>query len=842
MITTRTVVELRRRLSVFLGCSMLSLRRYQEEALHELFVFWRNGGGNPLIAMATGTGKSVIIAFLVKQLLTNHPNMRVLITAPNRELIDQDVAELLAIWPGAPIGINCEGMGSRDTDAQILFALVNSIYRRPKDIGPRDLVIIDECFPAGTMIATPFGDRPIESLRPGDAVINATGIGFVEACRISQTTVLINLELTDGRIIRCTPNHPIFTDQGWCYAGKLAQGARVFSQQDLRELRRSLSPIWTGNAGASLEKAAVLFDLLCAEEREPDAGSCCGGTNGGYSTADWAQAEKAWRQRAGVYISTACDFELARQRLDTGVCGADIDTERKRLSHLLQSGCSQPEREDCYRVGRLFPFREETSCGSEERRPSYVVRVARVSVEECRRAKNVYNLQVTGHPSYYADGILVHNCHFIPHHEQGMYRTTIEVLRELVSDLRVFGLTATPYRLDSGHLCEGEGRIFDSIVYEYGIAEGIRDGWLSPLSSKATHSTIDVSGVGKRGGEFIAEQLEAAAIQGDIVVHACNEIAGYKGSRRAWLVYCVGIKHAGMVRDELRARGVDCEMVLGETPATERDRIIEDFRAGRLTALVSVMVLSYGFNVPHVDLIAMLRPTMSTGLYVQQVGRGTRKAEGKSECLILDFAGNVRYHGPVDAVEVQIDDRERTKGEAPVKVCPSCREIVMLAAKECLCCGHVFPGRDISHKPIADAVEILVSQRKRSDWLEVEDVHCAYHAKDPPSLRVSYQCGFESYRKWVCLEHQGWARIFAEKWWRQMTGGEQPPRTIDEALQRQDELLTVTHIQVAPAGKYWEITAYRVDEDGETREFDRNMNRVNVPPPPPPLINDEIPF
>ena len=557
---------------------MLSLRRYQEEALHELFAFWRNGGGNPLIAMATGTGKSVIIAFLVKQLLTNHPNMRVLITAPNRELIDQDVAELLAIWPGAPIGINCEGMGSRDTDAQILFALVNSIYRRPKDIGPRDLVIIDEA-------------------------------------------------------------------------------------------------------------------------------------------------------------------------------------------------------------------------------------------------------------------------HFIPHHEQGMYRTTIEALRELVSDLRVFGLTATPYRLDSGHLCEGEGRIFDSIVYEYGIAEGIRDGWLSPLSSKATHSTIDVSGVGKRGGEFIAEQLEAAAIQGNIVVHACNEIAGYKGSRRAWLVYCVGIKHAGMVRDELRARGVDCEMVLGETPATERDRIIEDFRAGRLTALVSVMVLSYGFNVPHVDLIAMLRPTMSTGLYVQQVGRGTRKAEGKSECLILDFAGNVRRHGPVDAVEVQIDDRERTKGEAPVKTCPSCREIVMLAVKECPCCGHVFPSRGISHRPIADTAEILASRRKRSDWLEVEDVHCAYHAKDPPSLRVSYQCGFESYRKWVCLEHQGWPRIFAEKWWRQMTGGEQPPRTVDEALQRQDELLTVTHIQVAPAGKYWEITAYRVElEDGETREFDRNMNRMNVPPPPPPPINDEIRF
>ena len=123
---------------------MLTLRGYQEAALRELFIFWRNGGGNPLIVMATGLGKSVVIAFLVKQLLTDHPGMRVLITAPNRELIEQDIKELLAIWPDAPIGINCDGLGRRDTDAQILFALVNSIYRNPKVIGARDLIIVDE--------------------------------------------------------------------------------------------------------------------------------------------------------------------------------------------------------------------------------------------------------------------------------------------------------------------------------------------------------------------------------------------------------------------------------------------------------------------------------------------------------------------------------------------------------------------------------------------------------------------------------------------------------------------------------------------------------------------------
>src|SRR5215471_7407301 len=556
---------------------MVTLRRYQEEALRELFAFWRNGGGNPLIVMATGLGKSVVIAFLVKQLLTDHPSMRVLITAPNRELIDQDIKELLLIWPEAPIGINCEGMGARDTDAQILFVLVNSVYRNPKALGNRDLIIVDES-------------------------------------------------------------------------------------------------------------------------------------------------------------------------------------------------------------------------------------------------------------------------HFIPHHEQGMYRATVNALRELVPDLRVVGLTATPYRLDSGHLCEGESRIFDSIVYKYGIAEGIRDGWLSPLSSKATHSTIDVSGVGKRGGEFIAEQLEAAAIQGDIVVHACNEIAGYKGSRRAWLVYCVGIKHAEMVRDKLRVRGVDCEMVLGETPAAERDRIIEDFRAGRLTALVSVMVLSYGFNVPHVDLIAMLRPTCSAGLYVQQVGRGTRKADGKQNCLVLDFAGNVRRFGPVDDVRIKIKSNSKD-GEAPTKVCPSCQEIVMLGANECPHCGFTFPQQEVKHDARADTAEILSSARKRSDWLEVDDVQYVLHAKDTPSLRVIYLCGFESYSKWVCLQHFGWPRTFAEKWWHQMSGGEPPPGTVNEALARQDELLPVTHIQVAPSGKYWEIVAYRVElDDGSMLELDRNASRIFTTPQPRPEINDAIPY
>jgi DNA repair protein RadD len=416
-----------------------------------------------------------------------------------------------------------------------------------------------------------------------------------------------------------------------------------------------------------------------------------------------------------------------------------------------------------------------------------------------------------------------------------MYQSTIQTLRERVPDLRVAGLTATPFRLDHGHLCEGDGHIFDDIIFEYSIAQGIRDGFLSPLLSKATRTTIDISEVGKRNGEFIPEQLEAVAGDIDVVAGAADEIIAHAGSRRAWLAFCVGVKHAELVRNALRDRGVDAEMVLGETNDNERDRIIEESRAGRLTCIVSVMVLSYGFNVPFVDLIALLRPTCSTGLYVQQVGRGIRRADGKSNCLVLDFAGNVRRFGPVD--DPQITVKGGGKGEAPTKTCPACHEIVALATTQCPCCGHELPRRtNITHEAKADTAEILSSGPARSDWFGVEDVSFFKHMKVTPSLKAAYQCGIDTFYEWACLEHQGLARLKAETWWR-VLAGTAVPLTIEEALEREDEIAWPSHIRVEPDGRFWRIVARRIDGV----DYDVNL-RVDWRSQPRPQIDDAVPY
>ena len=245
---------------------------------------------------------------------------------------------------------------------------------------------------------------------------------------------------------------------------------------------------------------------------------------------------------------------------------------------------------------------------------------------------------------------------------------------------------------------KGPEALFTDLAYEVSVRELIDQGYLCPLVSKQTEIQLDVTGVGTRGGEFIASQLEAAVDQDPITRAAVDEIVAYGRDRKAWLLFCAGVDHARHVCDAVRARGISCATIFGETARHERDEIIGAFKRGEIRALASMGVLTTGFNAPHVDLIAMLRPTRSAGLYVQIAGRGTRLAPGKENCLVLDFAGNVARHGPIDLVRPR-NLRGDGEGEAPVKTCPECRSILPAAATECPDCGYAFPLREIKIEP-----------------------------------------------------------------------------------------------------------------------------------------------
>jgi DNA repair protein RadD len=402
----------------------------------------------------------------------------------------------------------------------------------------------------------------------------------------------------------------------------------------------------------------------------------------------------------------------------------------------------------------------------------------------------------------HADLVLVDEAHLIPGSGNTMYRRFLEQLRVLNPALKVIGFTATPFRLDSGLLHQGTNALFTDIAYEVPVRELIDQGFLCPLVSKATGTALDLKGVGSRGGEFVARALQEAVDKEAITSAAVDEIIQFGRDRKAWLVFCSGVDHARHVAEAIRDRGFSCATIFGDTPKDERDRIITAFKRGELRALASMGVLTTGFNAPGVDLIAMLRPTKSPGLYVQMAGRGTRLALGKKNCLVLDFAGNVTRHGPIDLVRPKTPGKG--DGEVPLKTCPECQSLLPISAPECPDCGYAFPPPAEKLKSKA-STEAILSNRE-PQWVKIDHVSYAKHRKSgkPPSLRIDYQCGLVTYSEWVCLEHKGYARKKAEIWWRKRNAGV-IPKSIDGALTWIKYLATPSEIHVRPNGRFAEI-------------------------------------
>jgi DNA repair protein RadD len=234
--------------------------------------------------------------------------------------------------------------------------------------------------------------------------------------------------------------------------------------------------------------------------------------------------------------------------------------------------------------------------------------------------------------------------------------------------------------------------------------------------------------------------------------------------------------------------------------------------------MVNVNVLSEGFDAPHIDCVAMLRPTKSPGLYYQQVGRGFRMAPGKADCLVLDYAGNMLEHGPVDAIKVR---GARAKSPAKVetgkaKECPQCHALLAFGVRVCEC-GYSFASSDPAHSDRPVDAPVLSTDRERViNEHVVHSVSYARHEKPgkTPSLRVTYQCGMRRFSEWVCVEHAGMARAKALRWW-QARSSEQPPRTVEEALPLAWKLPSPLSITVDETGKYPEILTYEFAEQGE---------------------------
>jgi len=384
------------------------------------------------------------------------------------------------------------------------------------------------------------------------------------------------------------------------------------------------------------------------------------------------------------------------------------------------------------------------------------------------------------------DIILIDEVHLLPPDGEGMYRTFLADAKTVNPHVRVVGLTATPYRTSSGSVCAPEN-LLNHVCYEVGVRELITQGFLCPLKTKAGRQKVDVSNLHMRGGEFIAGEVEAL-MDDDALVHAaCDEIVEHARDRHAVLIFAAGVQHARHVQQILTESGCECGFVSGETPPAERAATLERFKTGKLKFLSNVNVLTTGFDAPNIDCVALLRPTNSPGLYYQMVGRGFRLHPDKTDCLVLDFGGNILRHGPVDALQIKQPGVTGT-GEAPAKECPECQTIVHAACVRCPECGYTFPSPEREkHDSTAATNGILSGQVTDNDVL-VTDVRYRVHTKQgapddaPRTMRVEYRIGWNRWiSEWICFEHTGFARNKAEAWWRQRSNAP-VPTNVEEAV------------------------------------------------------------
>lgn len=354
------------------------------------------------------------------------------------------------------------------------------------------------------------------------------------------------------------------------------------------------------------------------------------------------------------------------------------------------------------------------------------------------------------------DLILVDECHLISNKEQGTYRKLLANLKAINPNMRVIGLTATPYRLGQGTLIDGEDALFDAILKPVTMQELIARGFLATLKSKHTKSMLDISGVHKRGGEFIESELNRAVDNEEINRAVVAETIARADGRSKWLFFCSGVAHAENIRDELTAQGISAACVTGKTPKAERAEILRAHEAGEISALTNANVLTTGYDSPDIDLLIYLRPTLSPALYVQMSGRGMRVKSATDHCLVLDFAGNVERHGPITNVRPPKAKGDKI-GEIPTKTCPQCDELVQISVMVCNDCGYTWKEKpkkfNLSN---ADIMGIEPQEAEITDWKWIKHTS---KKSGKEMVRVTYYSGLAgpSITEYFAITHDGYA-------------------------------------------------------------------------------------
>jgi DNA repair protein RadD len=375
--------------------------------------------------------------------------------------------------------------------------------------------------------------------------------------------------------------------------------------------------------------------------------------------------------------------------------------------------------------------------------------------------------------------------------------------------------------------CLTNGNIFTDVAYDLCTIEGfnrlIAEGYLVPPIPKRTETQLDVSNVKISNGEFAPGELQTAVDKNDITFSALKEVVNEGVNRKSWLVFASGVDHAEHIAEMLNtAFGVPTVCIHSKKTNAENAESLQAWKAGNVRAAVNMNALTTGVDHPGLDMIAMLRPTMSTGLWVQMLGRGTRPSPGKTNCLVLDFAGNTRRLGPINDPVIPKLKGQGPPGDAPVRICPACQTYNHASARFCVVCGEEFTFQEKLSARASEAA-LIRSDLPQVETLDVARMVIAPHVSKKSglsSIKVAYYTtGVVGRTFYEYISVESLSKFFKHKsrdWFRQryhynngnLTWGDDVPATNAEILALADELRAPIKIRVWLNRQVPEILGY----------------------------------
>lgn len=406
----------------------------------------------------------------------------------------------------------------------------------------------------------------------------------------------------------------------------------------------------------------------------------------------------------------------------------------------------------------------------------------------------------------FRDIIFIDEAHLIGDDDNSQYLTFISTMKIINPNIKIIGMTATPFRMGMGMLTNGE--IFTDIIHDLTGLDNfnklITDGYLCSLVPKRTHTELSVENVGIAKGEFIASQLQKAVDIQSITYDGLKEVVEHGSNRQSWLLFASGIEHSEHIAATLGSFGIDCAAVHSKQKSEYNDAAIKAFKSNTLRAIVNFGKLTTGFNHERIDLIGDFRPTMSIPLHIQKLGRGTRPANGKKDCLVLDFGRNVPRLGPINDPIIPNKKGEKT-GDIPVKICEACGTYNHIKARFCTNCNNEFEFQ-IKIVPKAGTDAIIKSDLPIVETFDVDNITYVKQIKDKQSyIKITYYCGLRAFNEFIFPEHGGFATKKFRDWWR-LRHSNDPPATADMVMQYSQQLKKPKTIRVwVNKNKYPEV-------------------------------------